>query len=296
MDQHLPNLLAAYDVERLTPKEGSSVNLTLRPKNTFFDQPLKACQYDRRRQTMVCQDLHKKYQVEAKLQEVKEKEMPRIAAVLGLLCARKVCLHFPYCYGMTETFLIQESMSTTLAQILNTRPAPIKLNPYFLASVLFQIWWSLEVSARMFGFQHLDLNLQHIGFVHIVNNTNLLLTFQKGHSFFQVPTFGYLVKILPSRFSTLGTSNVNQDLQNLSSILFLRLQDTQGQSILDDKKVGVTQVIHNILKAWQSGSNNGKSFLEGFKSLFGSSQPTRKSFIFMMPRHSQGRNLVQDTM
>lgn len=304
MNLDIPNLLSPYSIENISEREGNIVSVSIRPKRHFFDQPLVTCKYDFRTRKVLCKDLNKKYTVLATLQPVDNEKYGAIAACLGLLCARKICLNFPYCYGEKKQMVIQEKMNVTLDKILTTRPPEIRINPYFVASILFQILWALEAANRIFEFQHNDLDLSYVGFVKVdQKKTNLILIFRAGSKTWQVPTFGYVVKVVPSVKSIFGGQEHARDLERLSRELLMRVKNSKGDLILDTstpKKGRVSQLVLKILHSWQKGIIT--SCFQDFGQLFTPKTSIPKnSFSFVMPprsvaAHEMGRSLVSDCL
>src|SRR5437667_84227 len=146
---NIPLLVSAYTIElpiKRTQKK-DVVEIILRPRVRFFNQKM-SCHYDFRTRQIICRDLDKKYQVLSYLNEAPNEKYGVICASLGFLCSKKICLHFPYCYGElsdrhTGHIVLLEKMNFTFQHIFDTRPKnpsiQPKLNPFFLASILFQI-------------------------------------------------------------------------------------------------------------------------------------------------------------
>lgn len=67
---------------------------------------------------------------------------------------------------------------------------------------LFQVIVALDAAQRMFGYCHQGLDLSHLGFVNAPTPDTVLYVKWRG-KMYRVPTFGRIVKILPSRKETI---------------------------------------------------------------------------------------------
>lgn len=67
---------------------------------------------------------------------------------------------------------------------------------------LFQVVVALDAAQRMFGYCHQELDLSHLGFVNAPAPDTVLYVQWRG-KMYRVPTFGRIVKILPSRKETI---------------------------------------------------------------------------------------------
>jgi hypothetical protein len=289
---NVPNFLSAYTIENVKRGKNNNIQITLVPKSSFFNRKMVVCRYDLKKKEMVCQDLNKKYVVQARLQHAPNEQFGVICACLGLLCAKKVCLHFPYCYGeihpkKKSPYVILEKMNLTLEHLLDTRPQGRKLNPFFLASILFEIRWGLEVAKRIFDFQHRELDLKHIGLVRVAGKRDLLLSYRDRtlgeKKMWQVQTYGYVVKILPSLLSGFGKEKCN-DFQTLVCHLLPKISD----NVLDTCTTRDREMSEKLLQVLGQVKNNGPQvpWMEFFAP-FSKTALDDSTFFFDMPPVSE---------
>jgi hypothetical protein len=297
------NHLSPYHIHRANPtvslrnSDTQTFNLLVSGKKSFFDRPLQICHYDFRTQKMVCQDLDQKYQVEATV-EALGSSYPLVGACLGLLCARKLCLHFPYCYGGVEnSWLARETMHTTLEKLLTEIKPGEAVNPYFLGSLLFQFLWGVKIASQVWQYRQ-HIGPKNIGVVRLLPSQkaqhNLLLYYAARGLKWRVPTFGFLVKIVPDQTSTIF-SNQPMDLTLFAKELLSLLTRCDASTW---KKAKACEVILRLLHDMahtSSASYDSASYdrwLNALLPLFGTSESSPDIFWFQVPS-STGSQLLK---
>lgn len=255
---NIPNLLSSYTIEGpFRVIDGNSVEIVIRPKPEFFERKVILCQYDFKTRNMVCHDVNQSYRVKTEMKRAPNAKYGVLCASLGLLCTNKTSIHFPYCYGEhvkeNSHLVLLEKMTYTLDKLFATRPSEATFNPFFLLGVIFQVLWGLRVARRVFEFRHNDLTLNYIGLVKVDEKndgkkTNLILTFQDRKNFWEVETFGYVVKIIPSLRSQFGKRSLNDVHQFAANLLSKLSCDMLDTSTIQKKEASIRllEILHDL--------------------------------------------------
>lgn len=315
----LARSLSPYDIVSLQPDESSAPHLIIRGKPSFFTNKNSSsvtCQYDFGSRQMTCRDLHCQYMVSVQLEMISSVSQANIMACLSLLTAKRICPNFPYCYGEFRHTLMMEKIDFNLNSLISSPSSQSVINPFVVASIMFQVGWSLIVANLLFGFQHHQLaKLCYIGLIPTdARGSNVLLTFRypshHGVQEFQIPTFGFLPKIITGEKARFQQYSNNADLSDVARSL-LRLVHRKLDRTTPRREALSRQLVELLLRLQKEKQHNFTlrpetdmdTWFDFFYPIFGqlkrssTATTTNSSLVFEFPKSRElGWNLVRQTV